>query len=98
MLRPLVERLHSGGSHSQRQRRIETTKLQLDQLETSCSSEFTARKQVIELFGSADRTVVLRRVLGTEGGCQLGVVPVWQFIVRSETRSAKWSQRCLSPP
>jgi hypothetical protein len=76
MLRPLVKGLNGGGGHSQRQRRIKTTKLQLDQLETFCSSEFTVRKQVIELFASTNRTVVLRWVSWTEGSCQLGVVPV----------------------
>lgn len=89
MLRPLVECLHSGVSHFQRQRRIETTKLQLDQLETSCSSKLTIRKQAIELFGSANWAVVLRGVFGAEGSCQLGIVPVRQLVVGAGERLEK---------
>lgn len=44
MLRPLVERFHSRGGHSQRQWRIKTAKFQLYELETSCSPKFTARE------------------------------------------------------
>ena len=98
MLRPLIERLHSGRGHSQRQRRIKTTKLQLDQLETPCSSELTVRKQAIELFGSTDRTVIFRRVSGTESVGKLGVVPVWQLVVRAEKQLVNRTLRCLPPP
>jgi hypothetical protein len=83
MLRSLIEGFHSGRCHSQRQRCIETTKLQLYQLETICSSELVIREQVIELFWSSNRTVVPRRVVGTECMSKLGVIPVRQLVVRS---------------
>jgi len=81
MLRSLVEGFHRGGSHSQRQRRIKTTQLQLYQLEALRSSKLPVRKQVIELLGSSNRAVVLGRVFWTEGICKLGVVPVWELVV-----------------
>ena len=84
MLRPLIERFHSGGGHSQRQRRVKTAKLQLHQLEAFCGPELLIGKQIIKLFGSADRAKVLRRVSWTEGSGELGVLPVWQLVVRSE--------------
>lgn len=96
MLRPLVKGLHGGGGHSQRQRRIKSTKLQLDQLETFCSSELRVRKQVIELFAGANRAVVLRWISWTEGSCQLGVIPVWKLVVRSAKPLAIGPVRPLS--
>ena len=86
MLRPLVERFHGGSGHSQWQRRIKTIELQLYQLETLCGSKVGVRKQVIKLFGGANRAVVLGRVLWTKGIRELGVVPVRQLVVST----GKW--------
>jgi len=86
LLRPLVERFHSCGGHSQWQRCIKATQLQLYQLETLCSSEIFVRKQIIKLTGRVDRAVVFRRMPWTKGSCELGIVPIRQLVVST----GKW--------
>lgn len=75
-LRSLIESLHGRRGHPQRQRRIEAAQLQLHELEAAGLSEVLVGEDLVKLIGSADGTVVLRRVIWTKSRREFGVVPI----------------------